>query len=241
MCFNIFLILLKIKGDLKMYEIIPSFKETIFNENTIEVFTDMGEVCVDTLLEEGIVKSIPLLNVVYNLAQVGLQLRERKFIRHTQAFIEGFNKGELSKEKIRDYCESLDNDSKKAEKELGRIIFVLDRNIEEEKSKILGLLFKSYISKKIDWIQFCELVEVTDKLFIRDIKILLEFYKNNISYDFNNDENYRFARLSSIGLVTIQKAKDYVENETLVYNLNQDIKLTSIGEKYCTIINTISD
>lgn len=102
-------------------------------------------------------------------------------------------------------------------------------------------MFKSYISERIDWIQFCELVEVTDKLFIRDIKILLEFYKDNISYDFNNDENYRFARLSSIGLITIQKAKDYVENETLVYNSNQEIKFTSIGEKYCSIINAIFD
>ncbi len=224
-----------------MNKIVPSFKETIFNENTIEVFTDIGEVCVDTFLDEGVVKSIPLLNVVYNCAQVGLQLRERKFIRHTQAFIEGFNNGELSKEKIRDYCESLDKDSKKAEKELGRVIFILDRNIEEEKSKILGLLYENYIDEIIDWTQFCELVEVTDKLFIQDIKILLEFYKDNISYDFNNDENYRFARLSSIGLITIQKAKDYVENETLVCNSNQEIKLTSIGEKYCSIINAISN
>lgn len=76
-----------------MYEIIPSFKETIFNDNTRELFIDMGEVCVDTIMEEGIVKSIPLLNTVYNFAQVGLQLRERKFLRHTQAFIEGFNNG----------------------------------------------------------------------------------------------------------------------------------------------------
>lgn len=224
-----------------MNKIVPSFKETIFNENTREVFTDICEVCVDTFLDEGVVKSIPLLNVVYNCAQVGLQLRERKFIRHAQAFIKGFNAGKLSKEKISKYRESLDKDSKKAEKELGRVIFILDRNIEEEKSKILGLLYENYIDEIIDWTQFCELVEVTDKLFIQDIKILLEFYKDNISYDFNNDENYRFARLSSIGLITIQKAKDYVENETLVYNLNQDIKLTSIGEKYCTIINTISD
>lgn len=86
MCFNIFLILVKIKEDLNMYEIIPSFKETIFNDNTIEVFTDIGEVCVDTFLDEGVVKSIPLLNVVYNCAQVGLQLRERKFIRHTGVY-----------------------------------------------------------------------------------------------------------------------------------------------------------
>lgn len=124
---------------------------------------------------------------------------------------------------------------------MGRVIFILDRNIEEEKSKILGLLYKSFIGETIDWIQFCELVEVTDKLFTRDINILLDFYKNKIKYDFNDDENYRFARLSSIGLVTIQKAMDYVKNETLIYNSNQEIKLTSIGEKYCNIIEAISN
>ena len=51
----------------------------------------------------------------------------------------------MEQSKIDEYRQTLISDRKKAEKELGRIVVILDSTIEQEHSEVLGRFYKAYI------------------------------------------------------------------------------------------------
>lgn len=100
----------------------------------------------------------------------------RNLLRQTLIFIQEFNKGIISSEKLKEYRFSIEEDSKKAEKEFGRVLIILNRIIDYEKTIILAKLYLSYINEKISWHDFIELSEVGERLFVNDISILFKIY-----------------------------------------------------------------
>ena len=54
------------------------------------------------------------------------------------AFIKGFQSGTIDQQKLDDYRNILLSDPKQAEKELGRVMVILDSTIEQEQSEVLG-------------------------------------------------------------------------------------------------------
>lgn len=185
--------------------IIPSMKETMFssiasnmNDTLIEI-TEMG---IDSLLEEGILKSIPILGTIASLCRTGINLHERNLIRQTATFIVSFNGGTIDQKKLDNYRASLE-DPKKAEKELGRVILLLDRLLEEEQSKILGRFYHAYVAGEIKWEKFVELSEVNTRMIISDYEELISIARKPIkdTERIPDKRIYRIQRLESLGLV----------------------------------------
>ena len=65
------------------------------------------------------------------------------------------------------------------EKELGRILILLDKNLEIVKSVFEAKFYSAYVDSQISWNEFCELCDVTDRLFFSDLDNLKEAYTNN--------------------------------------------------------------
>lgn len=84
------------------------------------------------------------------------------------------------------YKEKLNANLKFAEEELGRVMIILNGNVDLKKSEILGRLFRAYVEEQIDWDKFCELSEVISRIFISDIALL---------YDIRNKRIYEFSCL----------------------------------------------
>lgn len=91
---------------------------------------------------------------VVGFCKLGLNLRERNLLKQTLNFINEFNKGSISPEKLQQYKIEIEANPKKAEEELGRCLLILNSNIETIHSRILGKLFSSYVNQSITWDQF---------------------------------------------------------------------------------------
>lgn len=87
-----------------------------------------------------------------------------------------------------------------AEEELGRVIVLLNSNIDLKKSEILAKFYRAYVCEKIDWLMFCELSDATSTLFVSDLEILYDVYKEKIS-DTLHCPRYKADRLISLGLL----------------------------------------
>lgn len=68
-------------------------------------------------------------------------------MKQTLAFIKAFNSETISDEQLKRYKDKISN-NKYAEKELGRVLYLLDRNIEKAKSAILGKIYNAYVNGK---------------------------------------------------------------------------------------------
>ena len=133
--------------------LIPSFRDSIF-QNCIDILQDYGEVAIDTILGPGICSSLPIVSTVTAICKAGLNIKECNYLRQTLAFIKGFHSGTIVQQKLDYYRNTLISDRKRAEKELGRVMVILDSTIEQEQSDVLGRFYKAYVWGNYDWDTF---------------------------------------------------------------------------------------
>ena len=225
-----------------MNEIIDPFKESLFNDKFKGILGDTIEIGIDSILTDDSLREIPIVNTIIGTFKFGQNIHDRNLLKQTMIFIQEFNNNsnnEKVQKYISKYKKNITNNPKKAEIELGRVMIILNRNIDDIKSSILAKLYLSCIENKIDWSKFCDLSEVNEKMFTLDIEILKDIYLNNT--DFDKDKLHNYQRLVSNGLM---KNDSKFDSETSSYgivvteNSKECLKmeLTLLGKQFARII-----
>ncbi len=187
-----------------MDKLIPAFEKSLFDSNLTDLAVDTIEFGIDSLLDDGPLKNIPIVSTIIGMAKTAQNIYDRNLLSQTAVFITEFNSGVIAPDKLRKYRQKIDNNPKCAEKELSRVLILLNTNIDSEKSKILAKFYRAYVEEKINWDQFCELSEALHQIFIADVKLLNDIYECNL-YELSSYPKYRFERLISLGLVSHKK------------------------------------
>ncbi len=219
-----------------MDKIIPSFSSSLF-DGSKDSIGDIVEIGIDSLLDDGLFKDIPIVNMLVGVKNTYQNIHDRNLLKQTLAFIKQFNSGTIDQNKLIKYKELINSDSKKAEKELGRVLIILNSTVDMEKSQMLANLYKAYINEKINWNQFCEFSEIIKMLFLNDFNIIKLIYNHQVT-DTSGIEIYPIDRLSSLGIVNTAMKSIMISNSA---NSRSDkyVNLTSIGEKfYESVINS---
>lgn len=213
-----------------MNEIVPEFNDSLVIDSS-DIVGDYLELGIDSILENDSLKEIPIIKTFISVGKITKSIRERNLIKNLAIFINELNSGKINKEKLSRHREELRKNPKKAEKELGRILIILEQTIDNIKSSILGKLYKSYINQEIDWDIFIEFIEITNRLFMFDINILKVMWSQAYNtYIEQKDDNFRIERMYSLGIIgNIFPSM----NETK--HLHGRV-LNGLGKKYCDII-----
>lgn len=188
-----------------MKSIIPSFRESLFVDNT-DILIDISEYTIDNLIEmSDTLTDFPIIKTISATLKGFHNIYDRNLLKNTLVFIQELNSGEINRDKYIAYKATLEHNPSKCEKELGRVVLILNNIINVNKSKMLAKLYKSYINKTLTWEEFCEYSEIINRIFMEDIKILKDVYEGNVTcIDETNNENYRIYRLNSIGIIDIK-------------------------------------
>lgn len=220
--------------DIIMEKVILPFKDSIFS-GVADSLPDIVEVGIDSILEDGVVKDLPIVGTLMGVKNAFQNIRERNLLKQTVAFIKELNNETLDEKKKQKYKQNIENDSRKAEDELGRILVILDSIIDEEKSVMLGRMYRCYVNEEISWDEFCDFSEIIRRIFLSDLDWLKELYVM-----FDNQKRfllepliYSTDRLSSIGLVYLVNSP--AANGTQL-KIERRVGLTGIGKKFCSII-----
>lgn len=216
-----------------MDELVPVFESSLF-EQPIEVGSEFLEIGIDSVLKDGLLKDIPIVGTILGAGKFAQNLYDRNLIRQTVAFINEFNRGELDDEKLQKYRRKLARNPKFSEEELGRVLILLNKTIDTKKSKLLARFYRAYTHEKISWDVFCELCDITDRLFLADLENLEEAYRNH-GVNENMSISYRHDRLISTGLLTNEAR---LSGGVIIGNLDSDtpttiMTLTQIGDIFC--------
>ena len=210
-----------------MEKIVPAFKNSLF-EKLDDIGMEIAEVGIDSILDEGLLKEIPIVSTFRGIIKIGYNLHDRHLLKQSLAFIQSFNNKTISEEKLSKYKEKISSDPKKAEEELERVLLVLSSLIEGKSSSLLGIIFAAYIEGKIDWEKFCELAEVVRRLFICDLHIIYDI-NDGIITDTTQCPNYQADRLISLGLLN-SSLKTMMHSSTSHY-----IQLSELGNLFCEL------
>lgn len=100
------------------------------------------------------------------------------------------------------YRQKIFSDSKYAEKELGRIVIILNQQVESIQSEILGRLYSSYIKGAITWGKFWEFAEANRRMFAEDYMLLDKLSNGKKTVNkLGKQDKYRVGRLIGLGMV----------------------------------------
>ena len=149
-------------------------------------------------------------------------------------FLNELNSGNIDKEKLNKHKEELKQNHKKAEKELGRVLIILEQTIDNIKSSILGKLYKAYINEEIDWELFVEFSEITNRLYVSDLRVLSLIFNNQLNDTSNRNDLYKIERLNSLGIIGLAPKTIFIGKTSS----RQDsyVNMNNIGKVYANII-----
>ena len=185
-----------------MDKLTEDFEKSLYN-NSKEILGEYIELGIDSFINDGILKDIPIVNSIVAVLKIGKNIHDRNLLRQTLTFINEFNSGNISKDKLNAYKSTIENNPKKCEAELGKILLLLNNFIDIKKSIMLSRIFKAYINEKINWNTFGDYSEVINRIFMEDVELLLKIY-NDEKIELNGiNIKYKIGRLNSLGIINV--------------------------------------
>lgn len=197
-----------------------SFLSTISNDNLKDVCKESTEVLIDSFLNDGLVKDIPIVNIVYGLAKAGINVKERLFIEKVIRFLKPISK--YTSQERQKFLSDLDPEElKKASQYL---VLYLDRLDSLEKPEMLGKVFEAYMRGRINYNKMLYFTHFIDSVFIL---VLAEYHAAIKRY---HDAPVVNLRIDTDDALALEKVGFYKEVSDVSRKLASTGKTVSIKE-----------
>ena len=216
-----------------MDKLVPAFEISLFDPTLSDMCVEMAELGIDSLLDVGLFKSVPVVGLLVGAAKTAQNIHDRNLLKQTVKFINTFNSKTLSQDQKDKYKAHLRSDPKFAEEELGRVLILLNSNVDIKKSELLAKFYHAYVEEKITWELFCELSDVTTRMFITDINLLYAVHSKQVT-DTTQCEIYRADRLIALGLLDSAMKSMMIGNHT-GSKTQRYIQTNEFGDTFCKL------
>lgn len=113
------------------------------------------------------------------------------------------------------------------------MLIVLNSNVDLKKSEILARFFRAYVEEQIDWDTFCELADVTSRMFVSDIKLLFAVYNKQIS-NTPQCRGYQAERLIALGLLS-SSVKSMTMSSISGGSTQRYVQTNELGNRFCVL------
>lgn len=175
-----------------------SFGESL-KENTVDIAIDYMEMGLDSVMEDGLLKDVPIVSTVVALYKVGNSFKERHNLKKLYIFIDEINKRIVNKERLNEYKEKFQANDKYRNKEIEYLLVLIDRYINYDKPQMLAKLYLAYLDGIIIWEELTMYAEVIDRFLITDCNMLVS--DSEIFVTYLNVGTESFLRLVALGLM----------------------------------------
>ncbi len=215
----------------KEMEITNALKESLLADTG-----SLAAECIDaglSFVDNPIIQSIPIASLLLGAAKIGYGIYTYWTCYNYVRFITKVRAGNVTDKEIKKHLDKMDT-PKKLNKELGMVAVYLQKNTVENKADIYASIYISFIKEEITFDDLCELFEITDRLFVKDIAILYEIGMHGHIPGFN--QSYQIHRLESLGLVHSQFVMGDIILTSIEGEDNSGFYFTTLGEKYYSFI-----
>lgn len=124
------------------------------------VIGDISEIGLDALLNDGVLKEIPVFGTVTRLYHAGVSIRDRLFLRKVLSFLTEFSDID-DKQRLR-FVEQLVENAGTRARAGAALLLLLERLDDIDKPQIIGRLYRAKLEDRISYEElrrFCMIVE----------------------------------------------------------------------------------
>ena len=163
-----------------------------------DITGELLEVGIDAILDEGILKDVPLISLVVSCYNIGNTIRDRHNLLKLCAFINQINRSVADPEKMREYQLTFMEDEKKRNQELSYLLVIIDRYVGADRASTLAKLYFAYLRNEICWDDLTCYAEAIERLMPTDYELLKKGDVTNIDYQ---EVHSGYLRLVAVGLM----------------------------------------
>jgi|GEM_PF-1251230 len=194
-----------------------SKKEKDFVKSGLELETDVFADIIETFY------GIPYIGSLLKLGRLGNQIQELFFVKKVARFLE--QEQDIPLEKKEKFLNSLT--PKRRNKLYEYLVHYLLTAEDDEKAKIMGLVYCERVYERIDDDMFLRLCSVIYKTFVNDLKCLQLYLQPNYKTDYITNSLY------SCGLLDTVKPS-FQES---AFNTGGEFVLNTVGKQLYDILN----
>lgn len=189
---------------------------------------DISEVAIDSILEEGLLRDLPGLNIISGLIKTTKNIREKIFAKKILLFLQSLNDCELSKRQS--FVNKFDSNPKKKQRIGETLIVILERIDNLEKPIVIGNLFKAYLIEEINYEEFLKMSSIVNKVDLNDLR-LLKNAKNTKNVPTEILESLAINGLMNFGIMGQPLTSDMTETSPYLFYVTNKIgrKLLKFG------------
>lgn len=216
-----------------------SFEDSLV-ENAISTVSELAEVGLDAIMNDGLLKEVPFISTIISVYKIGNDIHARHSVKKLVAFLNEINSHIADDTKKQKYISKLREKPKFRQKELEYLLVIIDRYIGLSKPKMLAKLYFAYLDELLSWNELCMYSEVIDRFLVNDYNILSD--GDNALTDYNGKE--AILRLESLGLMAERREVDHIIDGGELGDLFEEKTLeerhyyrTKFGEKLVKILN----
>lgn len=169
------------------------------SEEVHNALTDIAEVSLDSILDDGLLKDISVISTTLSLYKIGKGVKELHYVKKLAQFVYSLNNGAVDEDSRAYYKKKLEGSNKKRNQELEYIMILLDRYINFDKPNMLAKLYLAYLREDILWQEFAMYAEAIDRFLPGDCSMLCSDADKFISR--RNIGIETILRLISLGLL----------------------------------------
>lgn len=192
-----------------------SFNQTLKNSNLQNATIGLAEVFADSLIEDGIAKDIPIIGTVIGLGKTSMGIKEILFLKKIIYFISGLKN--ISATKRHKMIDRIDNSERFRTKVGEKLLYIIDKCEDYEKSQIIALLFSAFLSERISYSQFLRAAHIVDQVILEDLKWFVESgWENEDGWKYRVEDRDDYMTLDEAGNIATSGLFELVSPEVMV-------------------------
>lgn len=209
------------KGDLNSMNLSKSLENSLKKDNLKNLMLGVGEVGLDSIMEIGVWRDIPILSTLLSSIKSIENVRDALFAKKLISFLTELS--EIPIEKRKEMIESIESSGDYQLNVGEKLIYIIERSEDHFSSKIIAVFFAAFIDEQITYDQFLRISRIIDNMYINDF---LSFADELSTLNFDQT-------LANTGLVDLY-FEDVVVEDNDDYK-RSDKYITSGGEASFTI------
>jgi hypothetical protein len=166
----------------ELKELTNSLDKTLKDSDLHNVTAGLSEVLIDSLIEDGFAKDIPIIGTIVGAGKVALGIRERLFLKKIIYFISELK--EIPTSKRHKMIDKIDSSQKYRIKVGEKLLYIIEKCEDHEKTKIIAYLFSAFIEGILTYDEFLRSASVVEKIIPEDlIKFVNDDFESNALID----------------------------------------------------------
>lgn len=173
--------------------------QTLLDVNT-DAAIDLAELAVDGLINDEVIKDIPIIRGVYGslksvkaIAEYYSRIKLYKFVMSAQST-------DYDEKKWSSFRDKMNSNKSFFQKMLAEIIVFSDKQLDDKKNAVLGRIFAAFVNNKISYPDFQKMMGTLNVFLLSDEPTLESVY-NSPQKESNANVSSSLQRLFLLGLV----------------------------------------